>query len=34
MYREITQELIKWKDKRRRKPLILTGSDSAERHIL
>jgi len=25
MYREITQELIKWKDKRRRKPLILTG---------
>ena len=25
MYREITQELIRWKDKRRRKPLILTG---------
>ena len=25
MYREITQELIRWKDKSRRKPLILTG---------
>lgn len=25
MYREIIQELIRWKDKRRRKPLILTG---------
>ncbi len=25
MYREITKELIKWKDSRRRKPLMLTG---------
>lgn len=25
MYREITQELISWKDSRRRKPLMLTG---------
>ena len=25
MYREITKELIKWKDNSRRKPLILTG---------
>ena len=25
MYREISQDLIKWKDSRRRKPLIITG---------
>ena len=25
MYREITQKLIKWKDDKRRKPLLITG---------
>lgn len=25
MYREITDELIKWKDSKRRKPLMVTG---------
>ena len=25
MYREITDELIKWKDSKRRKPLMITG---------
>ena len=26
MYREITDELIKWKDSKRRKPLMITGA--------
>ena len=31
MYREITKELIKWKDNSRRKPLILTGVRQCEK---